>query len=112
MLTRTLVDELVSVMKLKSSLPDSTLITLVHFTLQVSLVLLCYSVVLFIMYLLASFIRTLEELCHPIACCLMKWRVVRTLSNYRRPHLMDLQAVEARAHSTAFDHTLVILWTF
>jgi hypothetical protein len=36
MLTRTLVDELVSVMKLKSSLPDSTLIILVHFTLQVS----------------------------------------------------------------------------
>ena len=35
MLTRTLVDELVSVMKLKSSLPDSTLMMLVHFTLQV-----------------------------------------------------------------------------
>ena len=75
MLTRTLVDELVSVMKLKSSLPDSTLITLVHFTLQVSLVL-CSSVVLFIMYLLASLIRTLEELFHPIACCLIKWRMV------------------------------------
>lgn len=36
MLTRTLVDELVSVMKLKSSLPDSTLMMLVHFTLQVN----------------------------------------------------------------------------
>lgn len=36
MLTRTLVDELVSVMKLKSALPDSTLLILVQFTLQVS----------------------------------------------------------------------------
>lgn len=35
MLTRTLVDELASVMKLKSSLPDSTLMILVHFILQV-----------------------------------------------------------------------------
>ncbi|XP_057379206.1 protein unc-79 homolog [Daphnia carinata] len=34
MLTRTLVDELASVMKLKSSLPDSTLMILVHFILQ------------------------------------------------------------------------------
>lgn len=35
MLTRVAVDELVSVMKLKSTLPDSTLVNLVHFTLQV-----------------------------------------------------------------------------
>lgn len=35
MLTRTLVEELVSVMKLKSNLPDLTLMMLVHLTLQV-----------------------------------------------------------------------------
>ena len=35
MMTRTLVDELVSVLKQKSCLPDSALILLVHFTLQV-----------------------------------------------------------------------------
>ena len=52
--------------------------------------------------MLASLIRTLEELFHPIACCLIKWRMVRTLSSY-------LQAVIARTHSTAFDHTSDIL---
>lgn len=35
MLTRVVVDELVSVMKLKTTLPDSTLMILVHLTLQV-----------------------------------------------------------------------------
>lgn len=36
MMTRTLIDELLSVMKLKTSLPDSTLILVVHLILQVN----------------------------------------------------------------------------
>lgn len=66
MLTRTLVDELVSVMKLKSSLPDSTLIILVHFTLQVSKTKTLNGFIH--TYMLVLLIRTLEELYHPIAC--------------------------------------------
>ena len=41
MMTRTLIDELLSVMKLKTSLPDSTFILTVQLLLQVKDIKLC-----------------------------------------------------------------------